>query len=229
LLELLSMRVMIGVCLVSAFICPPARADSNVQQWLTMTGDVRIDAKDNAYAVFVRRSAPDALKIAQRLVQLGWRHRIGRKASLIAYAVHVTTYRDSAPNRTEVRFGQGVSVPGGRIGGGQLEGRVVIEEVMARGSDDIGVRGRPRVRWTHPLSLGGKVDLQLSDEAIFALNSTDAGQRAGLTANRASAGVRFALCKHFGVQPSYTWQHVNRIAAADREDHIVGLTLDAAF
>jgi Protein of unknown function (DUF2490) len=220
-------RKAIGLILAITIGMQSAHAENTVQQWLTLTGDVRLDANDNAFAVAVRRSAPDDLKMAQRVLQLGWRHRVAGKVSLIASLGHVTSYRDNLPNRIEMRLSEGILMPVGHVGGGRIEGRFLFEEILVRGSQDIGVRGRPRLRWTRPIS--GKIDLQLSDEAIFALNRTDAGQVAGLVANRAGAGVRFALSKHFGVQPSYTWQHVNRIAAPNRDDHILGLTLDAQF
>lgn len=206
---------------------PAAHAENTFQQWLTLTGDVKIDRNDNLYGVLLLRSAPDEFELAQRAVQLGWRHRLASKVTLIGVVAHYASFKANTPTRNELRLSQGVAVPVAKLGGGQIEGRLLVEEIFVGGSHDVGMRGRPRLKWTRPLS--GKADLQLTDEAILALNSTDAGQVAGLVANRASAGVRFALSKHFGILPYYTWQHVNRIAARDREDHILGLTFDAAF
>ena len=221
------MRTAIGLKMAIAISLQPARAENTTQQWLTLTGDVRIDHNDNLYGVVILRSAPDEFKLAQRAVQIGWRHRLANKVTLIGAVAQYTTFRTNAPARMEARLSQGIAVPVATISGGRLEGRLLAEEIFVSGSNDVGVRARPRAKWTHPLS--GKADLQLTDEAIIAFNSTDAGQVAGLVANRASAGVRFALSKHFGILPYYTWQHVNRIAAADRDDHILGLTLDALF
>ena len=221
------MRTAIGLILAVTMGMQPARAENTVQQWLTLTGDVRIDRNDNLYGVVVLRSAPDEFKLAQRIVQIGWRHRLPGKVTLIGTVAQYATFRTNAPARMEARLSQGIAVPVATLSGGHLEARLLAEEIFVSGSHDVGVRVRPRAKWTRALS--DKADLQLTDEAIIALNGTDAGQVAGLVANRASVGVRFALSKHFGVLPYYTWQHVNRIAAADRDDHILGLTLDALF
>ncbi len=225
--ETLRARTFVGLAFALATGVSAAHAENTVQQWLTLSGDVRLDTNDNAYAVAVLRSAPDELKLAQRVLQLGWRHKLASPVSLIASIGHVTSYRSNAPNRIELRFSEGFAVQIGKVAGGRIDGRLLVEEILVRGSGDVGVRARPRFRWTRPLS--GKVDLQLSNEAIFALNGTDAGQIAGLVANRVGIGTRFALSKHFGIQPNYTWQHINRIDAQDRDDHILGLALDAIF
>ena len=206
---------------------PPARAENTVQQWLTLTGDVRIDRNDNLYGVVILRSAPDEFKLAQRAVQVGWRHRLASKVTLTGAVAQYTTFRTNAPARTEARLSEGVAMPVATLSGGRLEARLLAEQIFVSRSHDVGVRARPRAKWTRALS--PKADLQLTDEAIFALNSTDAGQVAGFVGNRASVGVRFAISEHFGILPYYTWQHVNRVAAADRDDHILGLTLDALF
>lgn len=222
-----TVRTALGLMIAMTIGMRPARAENTVQQWLTLTGDVRIDRSDTLYGVVILRSAPDEFKLAQRAVQIGWRHRLASKITLIGAIAHYATFKTNGPTRNELRLSEGVAVPVARLSGGLLEARLLAEEIFVSGSHDFGVRARPRVKWTRAVS--GKADLQLTDEAIVALNSTDADQVAGLVANRASVGVRFALSKHFGVLPYYTWQHVNRIAAADRDDHILGLTLDALF
>lgn len=221
------MRTAIGLSLAMTIGMQPARAENTVQQWLTFTGDVRIDRNDSLYGVVVLRSAPDEFRLAQRIVQIGWRHQLPGKVTLIGGIAQYATFRTNASTRMEARLSQGVAMPIATISGGRLEARLLAEEIFVSGSHDVGVRARPRAKWTRALS--GKADLQLTEEAIFALNSTDAGQVAGLVANRASVGVRFAMSEHFGILPYYTWQHANRIGAEDRDDHILGLTIDAVF
>jgi Protein of unknown function (DUF2490) len=222
-----TVRTALGLMTALTIGMQPARAENTVQQWLTLTGDVRIDRNDNLYGVVVLRSAPDEFKLAQRIVQIGWRHRLADNVTLIGAVAQYTTFRTNGPARMEARLSQGVAMPVATIAAGRLEARLLAEEIFVSGSNDVGIRARPRAKWTRALS--GKTDLQLTDEAIIALNSTDAGQVAGLVANRASVGVRFELSKHFGILPYYTWQHVNRTNAADRDDHILGLTFDALF
>ena len=64
---------------------------------------------------------------------------------------------------------------------------------------------------------------------IGSFNDTPWGQRAGLTASRTSAGVRFKLADNVGLSPSYNWQHIFVPGARLTDSHIATLTIDAHF
>lgn len=203
-----------------------ALADSTRQQWLTLTGDVELDANDSASAHLILRSQPDSFDLGQRFIRLGYRHDLTDDVSLSLSYAHVTTEISGGSDKVQHRLAQAIAFPLMQ----DVDARVQLEEVFGvTDSKDIGLRFRPRVRLRQGLDADGKVELQLSDELIFALNDTDFGQTSGLTANRAGAAVHFDVGQHFGIMPGYTWQLVNRSGAPVRHDHILGLTLEAHY
>jgi Protein of unknown function (DUF2490) len=203
-----------------------AFADSTRQQWLTLTGDAQLDANDSVSAHLILRSQPDSFDLGQRFVRLGYRHDLTDDVSLSLSYAHVTTEISGGSDAVQHRLAQAIAFPLVR----DVDARVQLEEVFGvSGSNDVGLRFRPRARLRHGLDQEGKVELQLSDEIIFALNDTDIGQTSGFAANRAGAAVHFDVGQHFGIMPGYTWQLVNRSGAPVRHDHILGLTLEAHY
>lgn len=207
-------------------VTQPVSAESTRQQWLTLAGDLDLDGNDSVSAHLILRSQPDSFDLGQRFVRLGYRHDLNDDVSLLLSYAHVTAEVSGGSDKVQHRLAQGMSFALAQ----DVDARVQLEEVFGvTGSDDIGVRFRPRLRLRHELDRDGKVELQLSDELIFALNDTDFGQASGLTANRAGAAVHFDVGEHFGIMPGYTWQLVNRSGAPTRNDHILGLTLEAHY
>ena len=203
-----------------------AVAESTRQQWLTLTGDVKIDANDSASANLILRSRPDSSDLGQRFIRVGYTHRFDNGIGLALSYAHVTTKVDDARDQFQHRLSQSLSFPLLT----DVETRLQLEEVFGvTGANDVGLRFRPRLRLRHALDQSGDIELQLSEEAIFALNDTDFGQNSGFTANRAGAAVHFDISEHFAIMPGYTWQLVNRSGAPVRNDHILGLTLEARY
>lgn len=214
------------ILLFATSFAVPAHAESDRQQWVTLTGDVALDKNDSLALTGIFRSKGDSFDLGQRLVRVGYNHKLKTGVTLNFAYTHVRNFIDGGPDPIQHRFSQSATVPLGKIGGGKLDARIQAEEVLAQGADDLGLRLRPRLRWQVPLDSDGKVEAQFSNELIFGLNDTDYGQFAGLTANRASAGMHFSLSKHVGIAPGYIWQLVNRENAPSRNDHILSLTLD---
>ncbi len=204
-------------------------ADNNRQEWLNINGDVKLDDNDNLNATAVFRSRPDSFDVGQRLLRIGITHKIGGGKSVAIAYTHVTGFVAGGPNAVQHRGSESFTMPLAAWSEGKLDGRFQAEEILADGSNDVGIRLRPRVRLVQNLGARKNAELQLSDELIWSINNTDFGQASGFTANRAGAAIRFAVDKHFGVAPGYTWQLVNRTVGPNRNDHILGLTLDARF
>jgi hypothetical protein len=202
-----------------------ARADDDAQLWLIMASDVKLDSNDSLTANIIYRSRPDELETGQRILRAGLSHKLKGGASLAFTYSHVQSFVDNAPDGIQHRLGQSI----GLMLGKRVDARIQAEEIFARGGDDIGLRARGRLRWVHPLNKNGDIDLQLSDELILSANDTDWGQNAGWTANRSAAAVHFKLDDHIGIAPSYIWQLINREKGANRNDHILGLTVDTHF
>lgn len=209
-----------------AVVAQPAQAEATRQQWLTLTGDVKLDEDDTLSANLILRSRPDSFEVGQRFLRLGYTHALNYDVSLTLNYAHVTTVVDGGSDLFQHRLAQSIAVkllP-------HVDGRVQLEEVFGvTGSDYVGVRFRPRARLRQPLDADGEIELQLTEEAIFALNDTDFGQASGFTANRAGAAVHFDLGEHFAIMPGYTWQLINRSGAPVRNDHILGLTLEVHY
>ena len=216
-----------ALLLAAALILAPAtaQADDDAQLWLTMASDVKLDSNDSLTANIIYRSRPDELEAGQRILRAGLSHKLRGGASIAFTYAHVQSFIDNAPDGIQHRLGQSIGMTLGK----GFDARIQAEEIFARGADDIGFRTRGRLRWVHPLNKNGDIDLQLSDELILSVNDTDWGQNAGWAANRTSAAVHFKLDDHIGIAPSYTWQLINRQIGANRNDHILGLTVDTHF
>ena len=208
-----------------SFVSAPAQANDNAQLWLILTGDAKLDDNDSLIANIIYRSRPDELEAGQRILRAGLSHKLSGGPLITFTYSHVQSFVKNAPDGIQHRLGQSI----GMMLGKGFDMRIQAEEIFARGGDDIGIRARGRLRWVHPLTNNGDIDLQLSDELILSANDTDWGQNAGWTANRTAAAVHFKLGKHIGIAPGYTWQLVNRPTGANRNDHILGLTVDTHF
>jgi hypothetical protein len=207
----------------------PAIAEDDVQQWLTIVGDVKLGDKDSLSGNFILRSRPDSWDWSQRFLRVGYTRKLGKGQNIgISYA-NVRGFVDNGPDRFEHRFTETYGFSLGALAGGKVDARVQAEQSMIEHFGDMGLRARGRVRWARGLDKKRLYEVQLSEEPIFALNKTDYGQKSGLVANRLSAGLHVALNKTVGFAPSYTWQLVNRRGVPDRNDHVLGLTLDAHF
>jgi hypothetical protein len=205
----------------------PALADSDAQLWLTVAGDVRVGPRTQLTGDVVIRSQPDSVEIAQGIYRVGIRRAVGGGwAVQLTYGL-VESRVPGGRDRWEHRLGQVVTRPLGALGRLRFDGRIGTEQRLPSAGGEVGWRLRGRLRGVR--SVGPGVDVQLSDELIGSLNDTGWGQRAGLTANRAAAGVRVALSPRVGVSPSYSWQHIFIDGRPDRNDHVAGLTLDAHF
>jgi Protein of unknown function (DUF2490) len=217
-----------AIGLALAFACP-VMAEDDAQLWLTFVADIKVDNNDSITGTALLRSRPDSLDPGQRLLRIAFTHKINHGRSLSFSYTHVRNFIDTGPDRIEHRLSETFAFPIGGFAGGKIDGRVQSEQNFDNGFSDVGLRMRGRVRWSLPLTRNRYIQLQLSDEPIFAMNNTDYGQKSGLVANRASVGVHFDISKAIGIAPSYTWQLVNRQGRPDRNDHIAGLTIDTHF
>lgn len=204
----------------------PACADDS-QFWLTVAGDMRIDADTQLTADAILRSRPDRIEAGQTILRVGVRQQVAPSVSVqIAYAF-VDSFVDGGRDRVEHRLSQTAALDLGHLGPARIDARAGLEQRLPSGGGEMGLRTRARVRAGLPL--GKAATLQLSEEAIAALNSTAWGQRSGLSATRTGASVRLPVSDGVGVSPGYTWQHIVLRGAPDRDDHVFGLTLDAHF
>lgn len=208
-------------------VATPAFAEDNAQLWVTTNAETALDDNDKILATIILRSRPDTLNLGQSLLRIGVVHQFKNGISVAGNFAVVTTYRPDRPDRAEHRFAQSISIPiTSNFAGGSLDSRLQIEEIFATDGNDLGIRIRPRLRWTLPLVKSKRLSLQITDEMLLAANDTDWGQRAGFQANRFLTGIKVDISKKWTLTPAYTWQLVKRNNAPDRNDHILWLTID---
>lgn len=217
------------IILVVALLAPAtAQADSDAQYWLTLTGEVKADSNDTIYANAIFRSQPDEIDLGQRQLRIGLNHKFDNgTAAAVAYT-HVRYYNDNTPDVIQHRLTQALIFPIAKLANGRVEGRLQSEQIFPENAE-AGYRGRARIRWTTPLDASKKVELTLSEELFWAFNNTAWGLDTGFNTNRVGATLRFKLNDHFGIAPQYVWQVANRTNQPDRNDHVIGVVMDAKF
>jgi hypothetical protein len=221
----------LAIAAVALLTVAPAQAESDVQGWLTVAGDVRLDPDTAITGVVVLRSRPDRAELAQAIGRIGIRQGVGDGRTVeITYAL-VDSVLAGRPDQLEHRFGQNFSTPLATIGRARIDGRVGMEQRLPDGGGALSWRLRGRIQWVMPLTAQaqGGPDLRISEELIGSLNDTAWGQQSGLTASRLGVGIRLPLSPRLGLTPSYAWQHIFLEGRNDRNDHVLGLTIDAHF
>lgn len=117
----------------------------------------------------------------------------------------------------------------GKLGGGQLSGRVRLEQRWRDGQNGTGWRLRPYLRYTVPFSGRSKVGLTLSEEPFFDLNTTTFQSVQGLERLRSLVAITAPISKHLSADIGYMNQHGFVPHGKDTNDNIayvsVGLKL----
>lgn len=204
-----------------------ALADSDVQGWLVIAADAKVADQTAVTADLILRSRSNSVDVAQSIGRIGVRQTLAEGWSVqLTYGL-VDSFVDGGSDRIEHRVGQNLAFPVAQIGNWRIDGRAGLEQRLQPGGGEWGWRTRGRLRASFPLS--DAANLNLSEELIASLNDTPWGQRAGLTASRTSAAVRFRLSDSLGIAPSYNWQHIFVPGARLTDSHIATLTIDAHF
>lgn len=117
----------------------------------------------------------------------------------------------------------------GKIGGGQLSGRVRLEQRWRDGQNGTGWRLRPYLRYTLPFGSRSKVGLTISEEPFFDLNTTSFQTVHGLERLRSLVAITTPIGKHVSADIGYMNQHGFVPHGKDTSDNIayfsVGLKL----
>ncbi|MCC7394695.1 MAG: DUF2490 domain-containing protein [Sphingomonadaceae bacterium] len=210
-----------------ALAAVPAHADtiSDAQFWLTNTASVAIDDKTWLTGDVILRSHPDALDVGQYIARVGVRRSLGDGWTVQATYGWIDSRNPGGGDTVEHRLGQMVSTHIADFGAWRIDSRLGVEERLRATGGEVGWRVRARLRATRPLT--SRLSFHLSEELIGALNDTAWGQNAGLTASRLGTGINYRFSNHLAIGPSYSWQRVVAATRADRNSHVLGLTIDA--
>lgn len=204
----------------------PAHADTtgDAQFWLTNTATIALDAKTSLTGDVILRSHPDTIDVGQYILRVGVRRSLADAVSLQATYGWIDSRNQGGADMVEHRLGQMLSMHIADFGAWRIDSRLGVEERLRASGGEVGWRARARLRATRPLS--SRLSFHLSEELIGALNTTAWGQHAGLTASRLGTGINYRFSDQLAIGPSYSWQRVVVTARPDRNDHVLGFTLN---
>jgi hypothetical protein len=118
----------------------------------------------------------------------------------------------------EHRIRQQVSVPIAQLAGGELAGRLRLEQRWRDDGEDVKFRLRPRVSWTRPIGPDG-LAVRLVHESFVNLNDTDWGGESRYDRMRNQVALRRSLSEGVTGEIGYLNQYVFGRAGPDAVDH----------
>jgi hypothetical protein len=207
----------------------PALADpvEDGQLWITAGASAKLGGPWQAQLETITRIGNDFDRHYQQETTGLVGYKLSDKATLFGGYANVVDFLANRRDRVEHRPFQQLNLNLGKIGQGTLTARTRFEERFIERADDMGLRFRQQLRYTHPVS--GKLAAYGSAEFFFALNDTDWGQRAGFERWRIGAGLRQPIGKTVNVELGYLNQYGYKPTARDTMDHIVTASLSVAF
>lgn len=166
---------------------------------------------------FIARAGDASDGIYQLQFGVDVEREIGGVTAGIGYS-YVPSYEDGDLTTREHRIRQQVSVPVGRVGGGELATRLRLEQRWRDDGKDVKFRLRPRVTWTRPIGENG-LALRLLHESFMNLNDTDWGEEARYDRMRNQVALRRDLAKGLTGEVGYLNQYIFQGDRPDEVDH----------
>jgi hypothetical protein len=165
---------------------------------------------------------------AEGVYQLQFNLDVGRElggglAGGIGYS-YVPSYRQGRLTTREHRIRQQIGTSIGRVLGGDLEGRLRLEQRWRDDGEDIKLRLRPRVTWTRPIGPDG-LKLRLLHESFVNVNETDWGGESRYDRMRNQAALQRDLGGGLSGEVGYLNQYILGRGQADEVDHALTIAL----
>jgi hypothetical protein len=134
---------------------------------------------------------------------------------------HVWSYNKGVLTNREHRLRQQVGTNLTRLAGGQLAGRLRLEERWRDDGDDMMLRLRPRLTWTRPIG-PDRLAVRVLHESFVNLNRTDWGGEARYDRMRNQVALR----RRFGsaVTGEFGYLHQYRFSGTKPDDIVHALT-----
>jgi hypothetical protein len=218
------LAVLAAALLNAALAAAPAHAQQTDEQvWTTATANFSLGGGAKLGIHTVARFGDAAEGLSE--VQLGSDVELGAGGfDLGAGYSYITRYSQGALTTREHRLRQQVSAGLGDLAGGQLAGRLRLEQRWRDDGEDIMLRLRPRLTWTRPIGPDG-LALRLLHESFVHLNRTDWGGEARYDRMR----NQIALRRRFGTGVTGELGYLNQysFSGARRDEMVHALT--AAF
>ncbi|HEY0114323.1 MAG TPA: DUF2490 domain-containing protein [Allosphingosinicella sp.] len=203
---------------------PAAAQQDDAQLWTTITTEFSLSERVKLGVHSVVRLSDAADGVSE--VQLGTDVELDAGGhSLGAGYSYVTRYAAGALSTREHRLRQQVGTDITSLAGGQIAGRLRLEQRWRDDGDDMMLRLRPRLTWTRPIGRGG-LAVRLLHESFLHLNRTDwgGGARYDRMRNQIALRRRFgALTGEVGYLNQYSF------AGAGQMIHAATLGITVGF
>lgn len=222
-MRLLTTGLLAGASALAAAF-PAYAQDADAQLWTATTATLPLDDDTEFAASLVARFGDAANGPTQLQFGLDLDRSIGDGLRLgIGYS-YVPSYDQGRVTTREHRIRQQVSGTVARIGGGELAGRLRLEQRWRDDGEDTKFRLRPRITWTRPLGPDGFA-LRLLHESFVNLNDTDWGDEARYDRMRNQVALRHRLAPGVTGETGYLNQYIFQGARPDEVDHALTLAL----
>ncbi len=158
-----------------ALLPAPAWAqDEDSQLWLTTSADVPLGGDFTLATQFVARFSDKADGVSELQFSSDLEYETPGGTTLSGGYSYVPRYNQGNQITREHRTRQSVSAGLGSLLGGEVEGRVRLEQRWRSDGDDVMLRLRGRLTWTRPIGPSG-LAVRLQHESFAHLNETDWG------------------------------------------------------
>jgi hypothetical protein len=222
-----SRRFPVPALLGIALATPAAGQEQDGQLWTQMTATTGVGEFDLG-AHFIARAGDAADGIYQLQFGVDGERAVGGGIKAGVGYSYVPSYEDGELATREHRIRQQLSVPLGRVGGGEVAGRLRLEQRWRDDGDDVQFRLRPRVTWTHPIGPQG-LAVRLLHESFINLNDTDWGAEARYDRMRNQVALRRDLAAGLTGEVGYLNQYGFGGEQADKMDHALTLAITLAL
>lgn len=222
------MRKLTGAAALLTCIASPALAqDQDQQLWVKLAAGTDLsDTTDLGFEMNQRFGNDEGgIYESQYLAKIGI--DIGGGFKLTGGINRVVGVSDGRVDNTEWRPRQEIGFPSAKIGSGELDGRIRLEQRFRSDGDDVGHRLRPEITYTLPLT--ETLELEIGHESYFNLNTTDFGQRSGHERMRNFAALGFPIAQNVSASVGYLNQYRFNRTSRDRMEHALTTGLSVNF
>jgi hypothetical protein len=204
-----------------------ARTTQDPQAWFNINIQGTITGRALYYGEIQPRLFDNAGRLGQLLIRPALGYQLSETVSVWQGYAHIIQPGEVGQKGVhEDRSFQQITWSLGAVAGGKLSSRTRFEQRWRTDGDDMALRVRNLLRYTHPLGANPTGPaLLVSVEPFVALNDTDWGVRSGFDQLRTNIGVELPLPGKSWVEVGYLNQFVNRPGGNHQANHVGLVTL----
>jgi Protein of unknown function (DUF2490) len=221
----------VTIALLAALLPTAALADTDAdaQVWTTLSasGSLSGPIMIGGDAQFRASNDQGRFTETQLTAQIGY--KFSKKVTAWIGYRRVIAYRANLPATTEHRIRPQLNIDLGKLAGGSLADRAILEFRYRDGIAREGTRFRNQLKWQLPIKKGSKTNFVLSHEDFIGLNSTAWGQQSGYTGMRNFVGIGTPVLPKLRGEFGYLNQWDIRRRTYDRVAHVAQFSLAYSF